>query len=278
MTLDEAYARIDKYLNNVSHQPILIDVVDSSQLSRLIRHYNVGNIILQANQFAIDDGFPLMEQLKNEIQTKHGIVFLTEISTYLKLLGKDELKSQLRALLDIQTEGKLVIVTNACQKYLKGFDRRLYETNRIMFVGDSMDTIPVKVFFISNHIPLNYDQIEIPFAHSLKELPVLLERYSNDAVFVTTELTRKDIPNTLLDIRVVNSSYDALVNFYPELKSLDIIYGNEKQWTELLRFLQNGEYQWSDIVNAPHILNSHCSNDFKKWIDFLINLNSATLL
>lgn len=270
MTLDEAYARIDKYLNNVSHQPILIDVVDSSQLSRLIRHYNVGNIILQANQFAIDDGFPLMEQLKNEIQTKHGIVFLTEISTYLKLLGKDELKSQLRALLDIQTEGKLVIVTNACQKYLKGFDRRLYETNRIMFVGDSMDTIPVKVFFISNHIPLNYDQIEIPFAHSLKELPVLLERYSNDAVFVTTELTRKDIPNTLLDIRVVNSSYDALVNFYPELKSLDIIYGNEKQWTELLRFLQNGEYQWSDIVNAPHILNSHCSNDFKKWIDFLI--------
>ena len=89
MTLDEAYARIDKYLNNVSHQPILIDVVDSSQLSRLIRHYNVGNIILQANQFAIDDGFPLMEQLKNEIQTKHGIVFLTEISTYLKLLGKE---------------------------------------------------------------------------------------------------------------------------------------------------------------------------------------------
>lgn len=82
MTLDEAYARIDKYLNNVSHQPILIDVVDSSQLSRLIRHYNVGNIILQANQFAIDDGFPLMEQLKNEIQTKHGIVFLTVIASF----------------------------------------------------------------------------------------------------------------------------------------------------------------------------------------------------
>lgn len=278
MTLDEVYARIDKYLSNASHQPILVDVTDSSQLSRFIMHYNVGNTFLQANNFAIFDGFPLMEQLKNEIQTKRGIIFLTEISTYLKLQGEAELKSQLRAFLDIQLEGKLIIVTNACQKYLRRFDRRLFDTNRIIFVGDPDDIVSVKVFFISKRIPLNYDQIEIPCVQSLEQLPAMLERHQNEDVFVFTELTKKDIPNALLDIRVVTSSHDALINFYPELKSLNKTYGTEAQWTELLRILQSGEYQWFDIVDAPHALNFSCSNgtlnnvasnDFKRWVDFL---------
>lgn len=279
MTLDEVYARIDKYLSNNSHQPILVDVADCTLLSKLIVHYNVGNTFLHANTFAKFDGFPLMEQLKNEIQIKQGIVFLTEISTYLKLQGEEELKSQLRSLLDIQLEGKLVIITNTCQKYLRRFDRRLFDTNRLIFVGDSDDIVSVKIFFIPKRIPLNYDQIEIPYAKSLEQLPAILEKHQNKDVLVFTELTKKDIPNALLDIRVVTSSYDALVNFYPELKSLNKTYGTELQWTELLRILQSGEYQWSDIVNAVQALNFNflngtlnniASNDFKEWIDFLI--------
>lgn len=279
MTLDEVYARIDKYLSNNSHQPILVDVADCTLLSKLIVHYNVGNAFLHANTFAKFDGFPLMEQLKNEIQIKQGIVFLTEISTYLKLQGEEELKSQLRSLLDIRLEGKLVIITNACQKYLRRFDRRLFDTNRLIFVGDSDDIVPVKIFFIPKRIPLNYDQIEIPYAKSLEQLPAILEKHQNKDVLVFTELTKKDIPNSLLDIRVVTSSYDALVNFYPELKSLNKTYGTELQWTELLRILQSGEYQWSDIANAVQALNfkflngtlnNIASNDFKEWIDFLI--------
>lgn len=204
---------------------------------------------------------------------------MTEISTYLKLQGEEELKSQLRSLLDIRLEGKLVIITNACQKYLRRFDRRLFDTNRLIFVGDSDDIVPVKIFFIPKRIPLNYDQIEIPYAKSLEQLPAILEKHQNKDVLVFTELTKKDIPNSLLDIRVVTSSYDALVNFYPELKSLNKTYGTELQWTELLRILQSGEYQWSDIANAVQALNfkflngtlnNIASNDFKEWIDFLI--------
>ena len=230
-------------------------------------------------QKKLDFQIAYWDKLKNEIQIKQGIVFLTEISTYLKLQGEEELKSQLRSLLDIQLEGKLVIITNACQKYLRRFDRRLFDTNRLIFVGDSDDIVSVKIFFIPKRIPLNYDQIEIPYAKSLEQLPAILEKHQNKDVLVFTELTKKDIPNALLDIRVVTSSYDALVNFYPELKSLNKTYGTELQWTELLRILQSGEYQWSDIVNAVQALNFNflngtlnniASNDFKEWIDFLI--------
>lgn len=116
---------------------------------------------------------------------------MTEISTYLKLQGEEELKSQLRSLLDIRLEGKLVIITNACQKYLRRFDRRLFDTNRLIFVGDSDDIVPVKIFFIPKRIPLNYDQIEIPYAKSLEQLPAILEKHQNKDVLVFTELTKK---------------------------------------------------------------------------------------
>lgn len=57
MTLDEVYARIDKYLSNNSHQPILVDVADCTLLSKLIVHYNVGNTFLHANPLLSLMGF-----------------------------------------------------------------------------------------------------------------------------------------------------------------------------------------------------------------------------
>ena len=188
MTREEVCTKIDKYLSNDCHQPIMVDVAATTELCQLESHYNVGHLFLKASEFVNDGGFLMMDQLKNEVQTQHGVVFLTEISTYLKLHGENELKSQLRALLDIQLEGKLIIITHACQKFMKKFDRRLFDTNRIMFIGVSDDANLSKIFFISKRIPLNYDLIEAPFAHSLRELPAMLEKHDIKDIFVITEL------------------------------------------------------------------------------------------
>lgn len=116
MTREEVCTKIDKYLSNDCHQPIMVDVAATTELCQLESHYNVGHLFLKASKFVNDGGFLMMDQLKNEVQTQHGVVFLTEISTYLKLHGENELKSQLRALLDIQLEGKLIIITHAYAK------------------------------------------------------------------------------------------------------------------------------------------------------------------
>lgn len=277
MTREEVCTKIDKYLSNDSHQPIMVDVAAITELCQLESHYNVGHTFLKASKFVNDGGFLMMDQLKNEIQIQRGIVFLTEISTYLKLQGENELKSQLRALLDIQLEGKMIIITYACQKFMKKFDRRLFDTNRIMFIGTSDDSNLSKIFFISKRIPLNCDLIETAFAHSLCELPVMLEKHNIKDIFVITELTKDNIPNTLLDIREVSSSHEALVNFYTELMTLNKAFGTEEQWTELLRILQHEDYEWSAIKKNPDLLKMVLSkgmastqNAFVEWIKFII--------
>lgn len=277
MTREEVCTKIDKYLSNDCHQPIMVDVAATTELCQLESHYNVGHLFLKASKFVNDGGFLMMDQLKNEVQTQHGVVFLTEISTYLKLHGENELKSQLRALLDIQLEGKLIIITHACQKFMKKFDRRLFDTNRIMFIGVSDDANLSKIFFISKRIPLNYDLIEAPFAHSLRELPAMLEKHDIKDIFVITELKKGDFPNTLLDIREVSSSHEALVNFYTELMNLNKSFGTEEQWTELLRILQHENYEWSAIEKNPDLLKMVLSkgtastqNAFVEWIKFII--------
>lgn len=85
MTREEVCTKIDKYLSNDCHQPIMVDVAATTELCQLESHYNVGHLFLKASKFVNDGGFLMMDQLKNEVQTQHGVVFLTEISTYLKL-------------------------------------------------------------------------------------------------------------------------------------------------------------------------------------------------
>lgn len=277
MTLEKVCAKIDKYLNNDSHQPIMVNVAATTELCQLENHYNVGHIFVKASKYVNDADFLMMDQLKNEVQTQHGVVFLTELSTYLKLQGENELKSQLRALLDIQLEGKLVVITHACQKFIKKFDRRLFDTSRIMFIGASDDANPARIFFISKRIPLNYELMESAFAHSLRELPVMLEKHNYEDVIAITELKKSDVPNALLDIREVSSSHEALVSSCTELKNLNKDLGTEEQWSELLRILQYKNYEWNAIEKNPNLLKKLHSdgtasslNAFVEWIQFII--------
>lgn len=102
----------------------------------------------------------------------------------------------------------------------------------------------------------------------------MLEKHDIKDIFVITELKKGDFPNTLLDIREVSSSHEALVNFYTELMNLNKSFGTEEQWTELLRILQHENYEWSAIEKNPDLLKMVLSkgtastqNAFVEWIN-----------
>lgn len=60
MTREEVCTKIDKYLSNDCHQPIMVDVAATTELCQLESHYNVGHLFLKASKLSMmavfDDG------------------------------------------------------------------------------------------------------------------------------------------------------------------------------------------------------------------------------
>ena len=163
MTIKEAYIQIDKYLDSDKHGPIVVDVADGKSMIYLIRKYNVGgsNLFISACDFCKGDNMPLNHKLKNAVSTSQCNLFLTDYSTYLKLLGEGELQLQIKSLLtDTIIDGKLIIFTSSCHKYLMQFDRRLIDSRRIIFVGENIDSVK-RIFFIDSKLPIKFDRLDV---------------------------------------------------------------------------------------------------------------------
>lgn len=281
MEISEAYYKIDKYLNSDSHRPIVVDVATGIQMSLLVQHYDVkGNEVISASDFCNDDNMPLLDKLKHVISSKDANLFLTDLSTFLKLGGAEELNNQVKSLLtDTQIKGKLVIFTYNCRRFINISDRRLIDANKLIIVGDASDESAFKVFFVASKLPFIFEKLDV-YADGLSKLPPLIEKskQSGQDVFVKTSLKKSNFPQALLDIREVCSSYEVIVSFCEQLRVVDKKYGTESQWDELLALLQNLEFEWIDLVHQKigseislakniHLFNN--TVEINKWIYFL---------
>jgi hypothetical protein len=282
MTIEEAYIQIDKYLDSNSHRPIVVDVTDGKLMTLLVRRYDVKgkNEIISAGVFCKGDNMPLTPNLKHAITTSELNVFLTDYSTYLKLLGKEELQMQLKSLLtDTIVGGKLVIFTYNCRKYMDLFDKRLTEAKKIIFVGDETKDIANRIYLVASKLPFVFDSLD-KYADGLSQLPPFIEKSMLDEenVFVKTSYKKGDFQQALLDIREVSSSYEVIISFCDSLKMIEKKNGTECQWDKLLTLLQDEDFNWIDLVHkkigsktvlANNLFLFNNYSDIDKWIYFL---------
>ena len=80
-----------------------------------------------AGSYCKKDSYIRLDDLKNDLSRSDKDLFVTGISSFLRMMGKDELQSQLRILLDLPIDKHVVIITYQCSKYLDFPDKRLYE-------------------------------------------------------------------------------------------------------------------------------------------------------
>ena len=76
-----------------------------------------------------------------------------------------------------------------------------------MFIGVSDDANLSKIFFISKRIPLNYDLIEAPFAHSLRELPAMLEKHYDLLVRANIHKSKEELEQALEELRGMRDTW-----------------------------------------------------------------------
>ena len=152
MNTEACIKKIEKYLAKSDVGVLVVDVQNSADLSNIVSHFNVsGNTIVASADYCKTDELPRMDTLLDVIARKAEPVFLTGLSSFLKLRGEDELKSELLNLLAMNIAGHVVVLTYQCKVYLSFPDPRL--SGRICIV-DSIDSEHTKLVFTSSDLPL----------------------------------------------------------------------------------------------------------------------------
>jgi len=278
MNIDSCIKKINKYLDKKDVQPYIVDVQNSSDLSDLITYYNVGaNEVISASDYCNDDEFPHIDTLLDELSHKQGTVFVTGLSSFLKLQGEKVLKDTLKNILSMT--GHIIIVTYQCAKHLRFSDPRLI--NRISVI-DGIESPKPSVVFASEKISLPKDVYQVKGLHNIS---TALETTDKEIIYIITEKEKGVYPLSLISISNLNKAYEVLCMNDTAILSLLESWGTPEQWNYAIELFEKYS-NWADIIdseignhkNLDLFINSYVSfTPLKKWLYFIaLKLNGAS--
>ena len=270
MKLDLAFTKIDKYLQSKKFQPIIVDIQNSIDFERLKERFPSSFYsYINAGSYCKKDTYLRLDTLKNDISKSDDDLFVTGVSSFLRLQGKDELHSQLRILLDLPIEKHVIIVTYQCAEYLDFNDKRLYDANRIIIIDGDPDQIPM-LTFVSPEISLE----NVYSYNGINSLAQAVEFNPHKKVFISTKHTEDDFSKSLLQILMISSAYDIIKTYVDNITTVKEDFGSVEYWSELLKQLQKSG-SWEELIsnefggisNLPFRVDSYQSfSEFKKWL------------
>lgn len=244
MELNAAIEKIRKYLDGGSSMPIVVDVPDMPCLNELRNVFNTGsNKFVDAGDYCSDDSLPQTDKLLNDLQGKNTKVFLTGLSTFLKLQGKEELNKFIVALLNLNVKERLVVVTFQCNQYLSFVDRRIMEAGRYIAITGSDEMQSHLLYFVAPQLAANFDAR----TSGINKLSTSIEGTPSDVIYIKTKKSKHDFPNSLLEIRQYSSAFDVLTKMNAELAGVDSECGTDAQWEYLTEELKKYS-NWHEYV------------------------------
>ncbi len=274
MNIDACVKKIDKYLKKDNMQPYIIDVQTIEELSSIVTHYNVGdNCFISLNRYCKKDELPRMDSFIDELSKKTGTIFITGLSTFLKLQGERVLKETLKNILSLSVKGHVVLITYQCEKYLHFLDKRL--ENRI-YIFDTTEAVKPNCVFTSEKMFLPNDVV---LFDGIDKIADAIEKCQDEKIYIKTKKRKSSFPNSLIPISDLNNPYSVLCMHESSISSIDETLGTDEQWATLLEKTKNGK-GLIDIVDSE--FGNHTSldlafnnyiyfDDSKKWL-YLISL------
>lgn len=272
MNTEACIRKIEKYLAKSDVGVLVVDVQNSADLSVIKSHFNVsGNAFISTADYCKTDALPRMDTLLDDIMRKTEPVFLTGLSSFLKLRGEDELKSELSNLLAMTIADHVVVLTFQCKVYLSFYDPRL--SGRICIV-DGIDDEHTKLIFTSSGMPLPKGMTVVTGIQAVADA---IETKRASIIYVNTEKEQKIFPDSLYLISDLKKSYDALVLKDGSTTTLDELLGTDSEWNFALDKFKKYS-TWASLITAefgntktldlviPNYLNFDAE---KKWLFFI---------
>lgn len=272
MDIKSCINTIDKYLAKDDGQPLIIDVQNATNQSDIAMHYKVGsNNVVSASKYCNMDELPHIDAIFNELSKEENPVFLTGLSSFLKLQGEVELQRVMKELLSMTVKGHVVIVTYQCKKYLTYKDPRI--ARRVIFVdGEEQKTPKIILVKSKAFLPQSVTAID-----GIQNLAETVENGSVDDVYVVSSKGKETYPNALYQLHSLDKAYDAISQKDSMTAHLSEKMGTDKQWKYAFELFQ-AKNSWLDIMDEKfgnHKALEHIVSNFdgltedERWLCFI---------
>ena len=272
MNTEVCIKKIEKYLAKSDVGVLVVDVQNSADLSDIVSHFKViGNTFIATADYCKTDELPRMDTMLDVLARKEEPIFLTGLSSFLKLKGEDELRSELSNLLAMTIVGHVVVFTFQCKVYLNFSDPRL--SGRICIV-DGIEDAHTKLFFTSSELSLPTGVTITSGIHAFAEA---IETKNISSIYISTEKERKTFPHSLYLISDLKKAYDALVFKDAATSMLNESLGTDIEWNYALEKFKKSS-TWAALIAAEFgstktldlVMPNYFSFDVeKKWLYFI---------
>ncbi|MBP3458817.1 MAG: BREX-4 system phosphatase PglZ [Lachnospiraceae bacterium] len=273
MTLEKIEKHIEMFLASDKRWPIIVDFSNKEDLKNFVYHFSVGsNTILFAGNFCGKDGTIKLEELLNRIENNTGNIFLTHISSFLKLYGENEIKRQLKTIISKSIKGHVVIVTYQCRNFIRFSDSRFNERGQILTVDGDFDEIS-NICLISPDLAAAFKGSYSGFEKTGEALETSVEK----TIYIATDVKKQMFNMSVINISQLSNGYDILCSKDSRIKNVPESFGEPEQWNRLLK--EMGANNISYVVD--HVFGSEDNliecvkkyptfNDEKKWIFYIL--------
>lgn len=244
MKLEDCIKKIERYLSSDTGETMIVNVRNAADKKAVLSHFNVkGTEILSASQICSTDGFPGIDVIYERMQTSKETLFITELTTFLKLYGEEELTRRIHDMLGMQIPGHVVVLAFQCERQLEIRDPRI--ARRIVCVDGDLQLLP-KLEFVSEELSMGKRQIDVK---GLQHFADAVEAAAKETLRIQTSRRKDSFPGSLFVIAELNKAYDVLCQRDERTRGLDENLGDATNWAFALEHMPSGG-KWEDAVSV----------------------------
>lgn len=279
MKIDECIKKIERYLTSSDYTPRLVNFQNKDDLSAITQRFSVGsNEFVFIATYAANDENPKLDEFQSAIAEKTGNLFISGLTSFLKLMGEATLLKELEKFTTQTYRAHVIVLCYQCEQFIQFTDSR---ASRIVYYVDGLSTGLPEIIFTLPDSAMTSESIIID---GIQRLPNKLEILMGGKLYVRTKKHKSNYSNSLLFIREENKAFDALKSMDSSTNALDITMGTDEQWIYALKEVRNAG-SWGKLIEKQFNISSNLflivsnwktfSSDIK-WLYFIaLKLNGA---
>jgi len=246
--MDGCIERIREYLRDGDIKtPLFVNVENTDQKMTIYDYFNVGdNAIVHVTDFAKKDSLPNIMALIDRLKKSQKNIFVFGLTTYLRLIGNNELQKTMQTLCDMRVAKKTVIVCYHCDEILKKLIQRdLRVIHQVVTVDTREEFVKPHITFLSPEFVFSLEATKM--ISGIENLADAIEQGGSDEIYVRTASKPQVFAKGQYAISVLSTPLQILQNKFPELNIFAYREEDGEYWKYLLD-LSEGKASFKAVV------------------------------